>query len=194
MRTQEFRELLSLGHETTGAEFKAPGPRTDKNLLAKVTRAILALSNRRNGGRVIVGVDDDGQSLTATGIAAADLDTWRHEDVSGAISAYADPFVTLHTAHVQFEGKDFVVIDVEEFEEVPVVCKRSYPDVLRDGACYIRRRGRIESSEIPNSSEMRELLDLATEKSLRRFSRLRSASEPGPNDDELFDQELGDLR
>ena len=185
---------MSLGHEITGAEYKGPGPRTDKHLLAKVARAVLALSNRRNGGRVIIGVEDDGQSLTPTGLTATDLDTWRHEDVSGAVSAYADPFVTLHTSHIQFDGKDFVVIEVEEFEEVPVVCKKSYPDVLRDGACYVRRRGRVESSEIPNSSEMRELLDLATEKAIRRFHRLQRAAQPGPDDHELLDQELGDLR
>jgi len=193
MKEQEFRELLSLGHETTGTEFKGPGPRTNKHLLAKVTRAVLALSNRRYGGKVIIGVVDDGQSLSPTGLSPTDLATWRHEDVSGSIGSYADPFVTLHTAHIQFEGKDFVVIDVEEFEDVPVVCKKNYPDVLRDGACYVRRRGRIESSEIPNSSEMRQLLDLSTEKALRRYHRLQRASQPGPDDRDRFDQELGDL-
>ncbi len=50
-------------------------------------------------------------------------------------------------------------IVVEEFEEVPVLCKKSYPGILRDGACYVRRRGRIESTEVPNSAEMRGLAD-----------------------------------
>ena len=193
MKEQEFQQLLSLAHETPGVEFKAPGPRTDRNRFAKVVRAVLALSNRRNGGTVIIGVEDDGQALKAIGVSKADLATWRHEDISGAISAYADPFVTLNTEHRSYGGKYFVVIEIEEFAEVPVLCKRDYPGVLREGACYIRRRGRIESSEIPNSTEMRELLDLATEKVLRRFRRFQKAEQPAPNDDELFDQELGNL-
>lgn len=125
MKEQEFQQLLSLSHETSGVEFKAPGPRTDRNWFAKVVRAVLALSNRRNGGTVIIGVKDDGQTLKAMGVSKADLDTWRHEDISGAINAYADPFVTLHTSHLSFENKTYVVIEVEEFSEVRSCAKRT---------------------------------------------------------------------
>ena len=193
MTEQELRQLLSLGHETPGVECKASGPRTNKEGFAKVVRAVLALSNRRNGGHVVIGVEDDGGKLNLVGLNDKDLNTWSQEDVSGGVSRYADPFVTIHTSHMTVDGKSLVAIETEEFSEVPVLCKKDYPGVLRNGACYIRRRGRIESSEIPNSSEMRELLDLATEKALRRFRRLQAAETPVQNDDDLFDQEVRDL-
>lgn len=176
---REFVEILQQGHETPGVEFKGPGPRSDKQLFAKVVRAALAMANRRDGGQIIVGVREDGDQLVADGVNAADLPTWNHDDVTGAFSAYADPYVSASVQHLPYQGKTFVIITVAEFEQLPVLCKKDYPDVLRDGSCYTRRKGRIESSEIPNHAEMRDLLELATEKGLRRFFRTASRAEFG---------------
>ncbi len=196
MTDREFAEILHQGHETPRVEFKGPGPRTDKQLFAKVTRAVLAMANRRGGGRIIVGVREDRSQLFPDGLSANDLAMWGHEDVSGALSAYADPYVSISVETVVHQGKQFVVITVDEFEETPVLCKKVYQGVLRDGACYVRRKGRIESSEIPNHAEMRDLLELATEKGVRRF--LRTASRAGlqlgaaapPTDASRYDAEL----
>lgn len=156
---REFAEILQQGHETPGVEFKGPGLRSDKQLFAKVVRAALAMANRRGGGQIIVGVREDAGQLVADGITAADLSTWNHDDVTGALSAYADPYVSASVQPLPYQGKSFVIITVDEFEEVPVLCKKEYQAVLRDGACYVRRKGRIESSEVPNHAEMRSPYD-----------------------------------
>lgn len=57
VRDDQFVELLALGHEQQGVEFKGPGPRTDKYLQGKVLRAILGMANRRDGGHIIIGVE-----------------------------------------------------------------------------------------------------------------------------------------
>jgi len=73
--------------------------------------------------------------------------------------------------------------------------------VLREGACYVRRRGRIETSELPTHVEMRDLLELATEKGIRRF--LKQVHKAGldiagmrqvPDDAALFDKQRGEFR
>lgn len=62
MTNQEFASYLALNHELQGVEFKGPGPRSDKQLFAKVVRAVLGIANRRDGGLLIIGVDDKGFS------------------------------------------------------------------------------------------------------------------------------------
>jgi predicted HTH transcriptional regulator len=198
MTEPQFLELLARGHEIHGVEFKGPGPRTNKALFAKVVRATLGMANRRDGGLVIVGVEDHGSKLIPTGLSEADAATWTHDAVAGALAAYCDPYVEIHTELFSYQSKTFVVISIDEFTEVPVLCKRDYPEDLRTGACYVRRRGRTETSEIPTQAEMRELLDLATEKKLRGFLRqayragLAVASAPSP--EELFDRERDDFK
>ena len=87
-----------------------------------------------------------------------------------------------------------------EFDDIPVLCKRAYGNVLRDGACYVRPRRKPETSEIPTQADMRDLLDLATEKEVRKYleraQRLGlislSTTTPPAESAELFNQELGD--
>ena len=201
MTDQEFAEILALGRETSGTEFKGPGPRSDRRVFAQVVRAILGMSNRRDGGRVIVGVEDNRNVLNPVGLNEEDLATWNYDDVADGIAAYADPGVSFDLEVREYNGGRYVVLHIQEFEDIPVLCKQPYQDVLRNGACYVRPRRKPETTEIPTQADMRDLLDLATEKSLRRF--IAQAQRAGlillPNvtpptaDQELFDQQLGDL-
>lgn len=198
MTPEQLRTVLEQGKETPGTEFKSSGSRRERDFLARVVRAVLALANRRGGGVVILGVNDDGGRINPTGVAEDHLETWGPEAVTASVAAYADPYVDLTVHRIELERQNFIVLEVREFEEVPVLCKRGYGNLLRDGACYVRRRGRVESCEVPNNAEMRELLDLATEKGVRRFLQtagrsglLEEANGTGvqPNDDEQFERQ-----
>lgn len=169
MTDQEFAEILALGYERRGTEFKGPGPRSAQPLFAKVVRAVLGMANQQDGGLVVIGVEDLGGVLRPIGLTGSDLATWRYDDVAAGIAAYADPFVSFELEVREHEDKQFAMLQVREFEEVPVLCRKEYPDVLRPGACYVRTRRKPETSEIPSQTEMRELLDLAVRKGLRKF-------------------------
>jgi predicted HTH transcriptional regulator len=196
-----------MGHELPGVEFKPPGPRTEAYLFASVTRAVLGMANRSDGGLVILGVKEAGSGLLPVGLAPAELDSWNYDDVMAALSGAADPFVSVSMERVSADNKTFVVLKVAEFETIPVICKRAFKDpknpsklVLRPGACYVRTRKKPETSEIPSQTEMRELLDLATRKGIRHvIERAVAAGLPlitssGPTDAELFDAELADFK
>ena len=73
MTNEEFEQILSYRHETRGVEFKGPGPRTDGRLFAQVSKAVLGMSNRRNGGAVIVGVADSDQFPNLVGLSETEL-------------------------------------------------------------------------------------------------------------------------
>jgi hypothetical protein len=51
-------------------ELKGPGARTDKHLFAKVARAALGLGNLRDGGHLIIGIDDEDPKTLLPGLLA----------------------------------------------------------------------------------------------------------------------------
>jgi predicted HTH transcriptional regulator len=201
MTDEEFAQILALGHETRGTEFKGPGPLSNRRLAAQVVRAVLGMTNRRDGGRVIIGVEDNGGVINPVGLSASDLATWNYDDVATRIAAYADPAVEFDLEIKEYNRNQYVIIHVEEFADVPILCKRSYDDVLREGACYVRSRRKPETSEIPTIADMRDLLDLAIDKGVAHYlDRARRIGliipptvAPSATDQELFDQQRGDL-
>ena len=107
-----------------------PGDRTDRQLLAQVARAVLGMTNRRDGGLVIIGVDDGGN---AVGLSDDQLATWNYDHVAASLAEYADPYVSFALQVLVYEDRSFVILHIAEFEEIPVLCKRDYDKVLRKG-------------------------------------------------------------
>lgn len=195
---EEFAQFISLGHELGGVEFKAPGPLSDSRLTAQVVRAMLGMANRRDGGNVIVGVTDQDDALWPVGMEGEHLTTWTYDNLGDQVARYADPSITFELEIKEYNRNQFLVVEVQEFEDIPVICKRSYDNVLRDGACYVRTRRKPETTDIPTQADMRDLLDLAIDKGVRRYlvraqrlGILTLAGEPSqPQDEELFNQQL----
>ena len=93
MTDEEFALILNTGRETPGTEFKGPGFASDRQLFAQVAKAVLGMANRRDGGRVVVGVGDDGKAINPVGLSEEHLVTWSYNDVADRIASYADPSV-----------------------------------------------------------------------------------------------------
>ena len=206
MTDEEFEASISLGYELTGVEFKGPGLASDRYFFAKVTEAILGMANRRDGGRVVIGVECNTARFNPTGLSTGQLITWNYDDITSKLAEYSDPSVNFEFAVKTYEGKNFVVLDVQEFDKIPILCKKDYPGVLRKGACYVRSRRKPETTEIPTQEDMRDLLDLAIEKGLRKYVETAYRAGIGlarngltqlpttPADEDLYDQQLGDLK
>ena len=203
MTDDEFAQILSLPHELSGIEFKGPGRLTDGRLRAQIVRAILGMSNRRDGGSVIIGVEDNRGTPNPVGLGHDDLETWTYDNLSDQVASYADPSLSFDFEIKTHQQDQFVVIEVAEFDDIPVLCKRDYShrghQVLRSGACYVRTRRKPETTEIPIQAEMRDLLDLATDKMVAVYiARARrngllsvSVAAPQANIEELSDPGSG---
>ncbi len=177
-------QALQLRSESKHLEFKEADNIDNLALKLKVIRAMLAMANNQDGGTIILGIADDGSQ---TGCSDDVIKTWAFEDVSEQVSKYADPYVTFDLEVREFESRKFIRIYVDEFESVPIICKKdgSYADgkikskdvvILKAGTTYVRSRKKPESVPIPSQTEMRELLDLAIEKGLRRTIQLMKIS------------------
>ena len=168
---EELEAALSAGYELRGLEAKGPGSRTDSHLFAKVARAALSLGNIRDGGHVVIGLADDALAEMEPGLTDEQLDSWlAYDDVARKLAEYADPPLRFDVSGLDLSNSCRVaLIQVMEFSDIPHICGKGYDTVLRRGAVYVRPRKVPETSEVADSVEMRELLELATEKALRRF-------------------------
>ncbi len=195
-RIEELAALINLGREDRSLEFKESCPWDD--LKDKIAKTALGMANIRDGGTIIIGVSQRSGSLVPQGMPRRDIDTYDVDDVQAYVNRFADPYVRLEMYTVPRNGQRFIVIVVHEFDEVPVVCRRNGVG-LRQGAVYTRAYRMPETCEVPSQTEMREIIDMATDKGVRRFlerSRRAGLSTGGPaerTDTEKFDEELKGL-
>ncbi len=191
---RQLAEYLEAGYELRAVEYKPSRPASDNWTIATVARAVLGMANRRDGGKVIIGVDDENNRLRPTGVEAKHLPGWNQNDVSAKLAEYADPFVTFELQVIALDDVKYVVVNVDEFEEIPVLARKDFQGIIRRGALYVRSRSKPETSEVPTQAEMREVLELATFKAVRRLLRDARAAglvPPGePDDIERFNAEL----
>lgn len=176
MTPEELEELLATARERQNLEVKAGGPLdTDTGFSARAVRAVLGLSNLRDGGTLVIGVREapQGQGLVREGVGHADLATWDNDRFTTIVNNYADPSVQLQVRHVSLDAKDFVTVRVAAFRETPTICKKSWKHnddlILREGGVYVRSLRKTETAELSTSEDMRELLQLAVEKRLADY-------------------------
>jgi len=161
------------------------------------------MGNLRDGGHVIVGIDDGDPAAMRPGLVGDDLKSWlAYDDIARKMAEYADPPLRFDVAGIDLSsGVTVAVIQVFEFADIPHLCAKGYSDVLRKGALYVRPRKLPETSEVATSVEMREILELATQKALRAYIETgeragitlsTSSREPeGPSDTGRYEDERG---
>lgn len=167
---------------------------------AKLVKSILAFANVRDGGSIVIGVAElDGGDFDFTGMEEEHFATYSQDDVDSEVAKFADPYVKLSLHKVTVDEKKYNLLQVEEFGEIPVVCKRDGPCNLRKGAVFTRAYGKAETVEVPSQTEMREILDVATEKAIRKLLatmyRVGALNPPlpPPSADERYGQQRSDL-
>jgi len=197
MADRELLDLVHHGHEERNLEYKGRVNWANPEVQARITKCILALCNIRDGGAIVIGVEQRGEDFDTVGLDPGDRDSFTQDGVSAHVAEYADPYVELAVSHVSDGYRDFVAIQVAESAEIPVVCKRD-GNGLRRGGIYTRTRRQNECAEIASQVEMREMLDIAIEKGIRAFDaraeRAGYARPPtGPDDADLFRTQRDEL-
>ena len=82
-------------------------------------------------------LQSSGGDLNKIGLNEEEIATWSSDGLADQVARYADPYISFTMETKEYDGKRFILIEIREFEDIPVLCKRAYDDVLRDGACYV---------------------------------------------------------
>ena len=165
-------ELIYHGREERNLEYKRSMSWAEPATKAKLSKSVMAMANLPDGGSVVIGVEKQGENYDPKGMEPADVESFRQDDVMEYINEkFADPYVELKVTPVNDNDKRFVVIQVEEFNLLPVVCKNNGLEGLRRGALFTRSRVKYETAPVRSETEMREILYLAVDKEIRQLRR-----------------------
>lgn len=195
-RLEELVALIELGREDRSVEYKES--LAWDNLKNKIAKTALGMVSIRDGGTIAIGVSERSGGPVPEGMPAEDVGTYDEDDIRAYVNRFADPYVRLELHRVSRDELEFIAIVVHEFDQVPVVCKRDSIG-LRNGAIYTRSHRMPETCEVPSQTEMRKIIDMATDKGVRRFlERGRAVGLlPGETadrtDSEKYDEELEGL-
>jgi hypothetical protein len=191
---ERVKTALQLGVESPSVEFKAGS--SWNTLKTAIIKTVLAMSNLRGGGLVIVGRPES--SSAPEGINTADLATFDPDVMRDQFDEYASPRAVVSIARVNVASYNYVAVEVEEFEKDIVICKKNQnPErQLTQGTVYIRPfTGRPKSVPVGNAEEMQSVIELAIDKGISLFEdrARRRGYERTPSDAAAYGAELADL-
>jgi predicted HTH transcriptional regulator len=188
--------LVVEPYETSSCEYKQSAPWDD--IKYRIAKTALGMANLRDGGLIIVGVEsDDTDRLTAPGMSAADLRTFRTDDVVEFIGSFAQTRMALRAEVMEYDERQFYVVEVDSFSTVPVIARKSSPKEakgkIREGAIYYRPSGKAQTVEA-TAEDLQEIINHAVELELRRYLERgrRAGIEIRPAEDR-YQRERGDL-
>lgn len=166
MNSEQLLEVVYHGREERNIEYKQSVPWNNDYWKAKLTRTIIALSNIKDGGFLVIGVKDG--TWAPEGMTDDHFNSFKQDDVQAYVNAHVKPTAQFTVSHVEDKGKKFVVIQVKEFDLYPVVCSKSgdgdFIAELHEGVFYIRALRMNESVAIKDTPELSEVIDLAVDK------------------------------
>ncbi|MGI0042358.1 MAG: AlbA family DNA-binding domain-containing protein [Nitrososphaeraceae archaeon] len=201
MEVQDILNIVQEIGETRSIELKKSMSWQEKETQFKITKSIMAFSNIRDGGKIILGVnEDENGKFQPKGMTNNDFDSFRQDLLSDYVNTFVNPYANFKVNHVTNGTLNFVVIDVKEFDRSPVLCKKDYnvdrDKIIREGDIITRTTTRrFESARVRTHIDMQEIIDLAVEKGLRKFIQTAQTAgitlTQGKSEDELFEEELG---
>jgi len=163
--TERIRQLINLGNENRNLDYKGAfsWDRASNDEKCEITKDVLAFANSRDGGVILVGVND--KSGTLEGLTDEQSASFDQTNFNSFIQKYTDPRHTANVHRIEIDGSRIVAIDVPEFSEVPILCARDANSsinssrlILKKAALY-KRTDRATSEVVEDAQEMRELLN-----------------------------------
>lgn len=183
---EELETILSAADETDALDFKQAMAWDAKTFV----KDILAMANVIDGGRIVIGVEDN--TWVRQGLSPEQLATYKIDTMRDQLFAFADPYVTFRMeVATDAAGLSFVIIEVQPFDEQPVICRRDGHDVTA-GTIYFRSKTRRpQSAAVATSSDLREIIVRAAARSAQKLKQLGYV--PALPETTGYDDELGGL-
>jgi hypothetical protein len=185
----DVRGLIYSKSETPNLDFKeiAIWDRVHNGDRLEITKDILAMANTRDGGKIVLGVND--KTRDVVGLSEEAYASLEITKINEFVHRYSDPVFTCEVIKLpDFEGKRIVIIDVPEFKEDPIICKDNGHDsknnlVLMKGGIYVRT-AKCSSELVSSADETRSILERGLNKKsdeiLAKIARLVQSVQSRP--------------
>ena len=187
---ERIRELIQLGNENLNLDYKGAfsWDQANNDQKCEIRKDVLAFSNARDGGVILVGVND--KTGVLEGLTEEQYASFDQTKFNRFIQKYTDPRHTSSIHRIIIDEKRVVVIDIPEFADVPILCARDANSslnpsrlILRKAALY-KRTERATSEPIEDAEGMRELLNRGLlrrqDELLRAFKQIIEPSDIRP--------------
>ena len=202
-RAESLLRYIECSGESDNIDAKGPMTWDGSVQSASLTKDIVAFCNSADGGVIVVGKRETAPGeFDYTGLTPEEAASFETTKVANWINNRFSPPLRLVCYRQEFRGKTFIVITVQEFDDIPALCVKSFQDptnckdhILREGTIYIRNRN-AESKPVGTVDEWRAIIGLATKKRGNELLSVFSAMLKGkplleqPSDAEQFDREL----
>lgn len=204
---EELARWVYTSGESDIVDAKGPLTWDGADSSASLAKDIAAFGNSRDGGVIVVGKSEAGDgSFSYDGLTPDQSASFDTTKVGQWVNSRFSPPVRLACHQAEHGGKKFVVIIVQEYDDVPSLCVKSFQEtsnpknhLLREGTIYVRNQN-AESKPIKTVDELRAIIGLATRKKgdelISHFNAMlkgRSLTNLGPAPDP-FEQEIQQVR
>lgn len=188
MTSQELEQLIEGQSETPNLDFKQDCHWD----VRKMAKDLIAMSNLRDGGHIVVGVREEPTGFVAEGVCDENLNSYNVDRIRDDMFKYADPPIDLRVFYpTDSEGHKYVVLKVLSFREVPVLSKRDDGDLKAHTLYYRNSNRRVESAPISNSHDLRDIIELAAVRLMQRRKSYGYIVES--HDNQILDEEFNSL-
>jgi len=156
--------------------------------LIEYCRSMVGMANNR-GGKIIFGIQDSPR--IPKGLLNDKFDNLDPNKVNQALFEHFSHDFDWEISSLEFNCLEFGVIEIKESQNKPVICKKTKPKLLREGAIYFRYRGETKEIAFP---ELSNILSKEREKErLLWVEHIGKISEIGPKNVQFMDVYKGEI-
>src|SRR5438874_874897 len=120
-KSDELVRFIEAAGENANIDAKGPMQWDGGAASAGLTKDIIALANSRDGGVLVIGKEElQPGKFVATGLSAAQVSSFDTTKVATWVNNHCSPFVKLVCYRQEHQSREFVVVTVSEFHDVPV--------------------------------------------------------------------------
>lgn len=196
----QVAEMFEAGYELRNTEHKPPFDWNDNKsdwFKEKIVRAILAMTNTRYGGQVIIGVEvSNDRSILLKGVTDQQLKSFNDFDkIKGSVDGYSFTNTDFDISWGELKGKKYVVITIREFSEIPAICRKNGDSkgILTIYDIYARSKKAPYGSIKATDLELREIIHMAADKEKSDLKSRDWVKKSTASPEEFYKKQIKDL-
>ncbi len=156
--------------------------------LIEYARSMVGMANNK-GGKLIFGIKDSPRKpIGLTNDKFSNVDTTK---INQVVTDYFSHEFDWELTSIEFDNKEFGIIEIKESLNKPIVCKKTKSKFVREGAIYYRYRGETKEIAYP---ELSNILDKEREKERKLWlTHIQKISDIGPQNVQFLDTYKGEI-